>query len=943
MMTADKIQPWPDGLPVSTDDIFAMLAEHSKNAAIVTDPGYRILWVNHSFTLVTGYSLEEVSGRSPAEFMRCPETDPSVEKKIQDSIAQGVSFRATLLNRRKDGTHYWVRIEGQPSRNPKGELMAFVVVGTDVTGMVEREATLKRNETLLNETQRIARIGSWEYDPATQIGHWSPETFRIYGLPVSDPAPSMADRIAVYIEAHRPIVETAFTQCLMMGVPYDVEVQLRRSDGRELWVRSIGYAETEHGRIIRVAGAVQDIDERKRAELEIARLADRIALATRSAGIGIWEYEVNTGRLIWDDVMLRLYGIARHEFTGALVDWENRVHPEDLAGAKDRFDQAFSDIGESDIEFRICLPEGAVRHVKGNIRIVRSPENSILRAYGVNYDVTRERASEQALRASEQNLLHLNSDLQTAFVEAKRLAREAEAANQSKSSFLATMSHEIRTPLNGVIGMTHILAGTKLDDEQREYLRTIKLSGETLLSLINDTLDYSKIEAGRFKIDHKPFDVVLCVEEAIDLVSARALAKGLELIGFVHPNVPRMIIGDGTRLRQILVNLLSNAIKFTERGEVSIEMTLVSRRQEPSECTLRFSVTDSGIGIPVDKQDRLFERFYQVDTSTTRAYGGTGLGLAISKRLAELMNGTIDVDSAAGKGSTFRLTLQAEQSRDHTQADRATCFARLCGRRVLILDDNAVNRRVLELQIRHAGMTCVTEPDGASALARLENGERFDLIISDVQMPGMDGFTFVQELLSRGLKHCPVMMLSSIGELASLAGADASVNKPVKSSQFYPMLAALFGPAPAPAAAPTAPVILPGTLMPLNLLMAEDNIVNQRVAQLTLKRLGYEAQIVSDGSEAVATLQNGSFDVILMDVQMPKMDGLEATRRIRTLPAHQDRPWIIALTAGAFEEDRQKAIASGMNDFLSKPLRVELLHAALSRAWEVLQSRTPRN
>ncbi|HSI07660.1 MAG TPA: PAS domain-containing protein [Rariglobus sp.] len=928
MIPADQLPQWPDGLPISTNDLFAMMAERSYSSTIVTDRDYRILWANASFTRMTGYTLEEARGRNPADFLRCPEADPAAGEEIRAAIAAGRNFHVTLSNRRKDGSRYWINVDGQPARAPGGELVAYVVVGTDVTAQIEHEAALQRKEALLNETQRIARIGSWEYDVDTGNCFWSAETYRIYGLPVSDRAPNVSEGIAGYIEAHRPVVETAFNQCLRMGVPYDIEIILRQPGGRELWVRTIGHAETHNDRVVRVSGALQDIDERKRAELEVARLADRMALATRSAGIGIWEYVFSTNTLVWDDAMLRLYGLAAHEFTGDLRQWESIVHPEDRAQARAAFDRAVNGLGEFDTEFRIQPAGGTLRHIKGNIRIIQDPSGRPLRAYGVNYDITRERAGEQELRTSRQNLLRLNTDLQAAIEVAQRLARDAETANQAKSAFLATISHEIRTPLNGIIGMTHILGGTPLSSEQRDYLNTLKLSGETLLALINDTLDYSKIEAGRVELTRMPFSLASCVAEAIGLIEPHARQKNLALTRVIAADIPRLLEGDASRLRQIFVNLLGNAVKFTERGGAHLEVR--TEAVAADEVSLAITVRDTGIGIPKDKQSRLFEHFFQVDTTATRNYGGTGLGLAISRRLLQLMGGSISVESEPGVGSTFTLRLQLPVVIEDDLIHLPACHARLAKRRALVIAPAPLGPRI-ETAARAAGLDVVTAASADKAFELLARDSVFDIAVSGLKLQALDGLEFARRLQTAGLRPIPLLPMERVGPLDK-------ANTP----RFHQLLASLVDPqsaaaAAAAAAAASAPPNLAAT-MPLSILMAEDNAVNQRVALLTLKRLGYQAEVTGNGAEALAALEKRDFDVILMDVQMPVMDGLEATRRIRAQTEHQSRPWIIALTAGAFEEDRINAFQAGMNDFLNKPLRMDLLQNALSQAWQALQT-----
>ena len=522
------------------------------------------------------------------------------------------------------------------------------------------------------------------------------------------------------------------------------------------------------------------------------------------------------------------------------------------------------------------------------------------------------------------------------FKEAQEAREEAEQANEAKSAFLATMSHEIRTPMNAVIGMSGLLMDTALNAEQDDYARTIRDSGDALLGIINEILDFSKIEAGQMDIEDHPFDLRNCIESALDLISGRAAEKQLELAYIYDDSVPVAISADLTRLRQILLNLLSNAVKFTDAGEVVLSVT--AARSDRGKTTLEFSVRDTGIGLTEQGMSRLFQSFSQADSSTTRKYGGTGLGLAISKRLAELMGGTMWAASdGAGKGSTFHFTIDAKPAAlpDTESRNLIGEQSELQGKRLMVVDDNATNLKILTLQTQKWGAQTTAFSAPSEALKALDAGQDFDLAILDMHMPEMDGIDLARQMQERK-PELPKILFSSLGLRDTAEDKDlfaAALAKPLRQSQLFDTLVTIFAPAVATKVKPRTPgkpQSDPDMAKhhPLRILLAEDNLVNQKLATRLLEQMGYRIDLASNGIEACESVARQTYDVVLMDVQMPEMDGLEAARRINS--AHgASRPRIIAMTANAMQGDREMCMAAGMDDYIAKPIRVDRLVEAL--------------
>ena len=909
----------------------------------LTDKNGRITEVNDRFCQLSGYTREELVG-SPHRIVNSKSHPPDFWKQFWEAIKSGQTWRGEICNRNKKGAHYWVAATVTPLRNEGGVIDRYATIQTDITELKRATDQMQRATTLLEATSEVAQVGSWEVDLATGKVFWSKVTKEIHEVP-PDYAPSLQSGIEFYKEGEsRNAIRCAVEKAVEYGAPFDLELQIVTGKGQTIWIRAIGKPIQQNGRCIRLYGTFQNIDPQRReserlreqnamfrgalsaatetsiictdaqglitlfnqgaermlgyqasevigkctpalihdqqevikrgeklskelpyevagfetfiampklhgseqrewtyirksgerlpvsltvtpilesdgaingfigiafdlsqrvkAETELHAAQQRLELATRAGGVGLWDWNIVNNTLTWDDQMFHLYGVQPTDFTGVYEAWQAGLHPEDKARSAKEIQDAINGIRDFDTEFRVVWPTGEIRNLRAIASVEREASGAAIRMYGTNWDIT---------------------DIVEQREELLRYAKEAKQASEAKSQFLANMSHEIRTPMNGIIGMTELLLGTpNLSQEQLRHASIINSSANSLLSLINDILDFSKVESGKLELDIFDFDLAELLEEFASTLSIRAEEKGLKFSCDIQAGTPRFLQGDPGRLRQILLNLATNAIKFTKEGYVRVKASL--KETQGDAISIRFSVTDTGIGIKEEHQSRLFEEFTQADPSTTRLYGGTGLGLAICRSLVTLMGGEIGVRSAPGLGSTFWFTAR---------------FA-----------------------------------------------------------PGAPS-------IPKHLNHSDP--ISHFDQLREAIGAPK-----------------------------------------VRILLAEDNSVNQLVAQGMLSKLGLPSALANNGQEALEALEREPYDLVLMDVQMPEVDGLEATRLIRcssTIPNAQAIP-IIAMTAHARTEDRDACLQAGMNDYLSKPLTANHLAQVLIK-WlprpksEATTSRSP--
>ena len=680
------------------------------------------------------------------------------------------------------------------------------------------------------------------------------------------------------------------------------------------------------GRSVGRVWSFRDVTARKTAEAALQKSDERFQLVARATNDAVWDWDIQTNSVWWNQGFRTLFGYKDEDIAPDASSWKERLHPDDKQRILDSIDRVIEGKGACwASEYRFRRADGGYAYIYDRGYVMRDEIGKPIRMVGAMVDITeRKRTEEELTRARD----------------------AAETANRSKSQFLANMSHEIRTPMNAIIGMTQLALDTNLSSEQRSLLLTVQDSADTLLSVINDILDFSKVEAGKMELQPVRFNLRERLEDTVTTFSVRAHEKNLELACFMEANVPEGVIGDPGRLRQVLINLLGNAIKFTESGEVVLRVSVEERR--PEQIRLHFAVTDTGIGIPEDKQQVIFEAFTQADNSATRNYGGTGLGLTISLQLIELMGGKIWVESKPGLGSTFHFT--AEFGVDPVEENCATEIPALRGVRVLVVDDNATNRMVLHSQLLRWGMSPTAAVDGPTALEAIAASAAakspFALILVDGMMPGMDGLT-----LARQIKRDPnaadptLVMLSSMGHAeadARESGISYCLTKPVRQSDLFDAVMTALG----QQTSKTGPGRRhSGKLTPkrlLKILLAEDHPVNQRLAVAILQNWGHTVTVVPNGKRAVEAFSREPFDLIVMDVQMPELNGLEATRTIRRMEqASGGHIFIIAMTAHAFKGDREQCLGAGMDGYVAKPINSADLFTTIESLFHNSVAETP--
>ena len=920
---------------LESENRFRIMADGCPAVMWATNSEGETQFINRAYRDFMGTTLEQVGG-DKWKMVLHPDDALGYVAVFFRAVRDRAPFSAETRVRRADGEWRWLASHGEPHLSPSGEFLGHVGLSLDITERKQAEQILRDSRDfaqstinalsspvcVLNETGTIIAVNhAWTDFAASNPAMDSDD---VMARPLSgDRLGEGANYLAVCDQAVGPDSKEAAdvatgVRDVLVGKceHYSIEYPCH-SPGARRWFIARVTRFLSNG-LTRILIEHINITDRKESEQALQSSEEKFRELAENVREVFWIMPPSADEMLYvSPAYEQVWGRTCESLYRNPRSWPEAIHPDDLDKAHSLFARQIQ--GEViDSEYRIRTPDGAEKVIRDRAFPVRDQAGKLVRIVGIAEEITAQKLYE------------------TELIQARKTA---ELANRAKSDFLANMSHEIRTPMNGVLGMTELVLGTHLSPEQREYLNTVKISADSLLTVIDDILDYSKLEAGKLELDPVSFDLRDHIEETVGILAVRAHEKGLELVAEVSPDVPEFVVGDATRLRQVLVNILGNAVKFASTGEVALKVGMASRKA--GKPRLRFSIRDTGPGIAKDRQQAIFEAFSQADCSTTRRYGGTGLGLTISARLVSAMGGNIQVESELGKGSRFYFTLSFGAALEPVGM-ATTGTGELTGVRVLVVDDNLTNRRVLAGILKFWKADPVAVASGAEALVALQRshqtGEPFAVVLTDMHMPEMDGFDLAERIRSSpDLAGNVILMLTSgeyFGDQARCreAGIAAFLTKPIRRVELRKALVTAIAKTDqtsefqAPVL-PTSLTVVEHQELRFHILLAEDNVVNQRIAVAMLKNAGHSVTLAANGEEALRRFEEERFDAILMDVQMPGMDGLEATAAIRRSEtrAGRGRMPIIAMTAHATAGDRERCIEAGMDDYIAKPIHANSL------------------
>ena len=897
-----------------SEERFHIMADGCPSVMWVTNAEGGIQFINRAFEELIGTSYEKMEGHQWQMSLH-PEDAPEYLGAFQRAVREHAPFNAETRSQCANGEWRWFASHAKPRISSGGVFLGHVGISPDIT---ER----KRAEELLRASQKHDRMLAHAMNSAGEcisitdtedrILYVNGAFHRIYGYAEDE----LVGQPITMLRSARTSTETQdeILPATMAGA-WSGELWNRAKDGREFPISlatSVVY--DEDGKRVALVGVARDITQRKHAEQALQSSEEKLRQLAENVREVLWMKEQVSGEILYISPAYEpIWGRTCDSLYQNPTSWLEAIEPDDRALVH-AMRQKQLECAAIESEYRIRTPDGQEKWIRDRTFPVRDKNGQLIRVVGVAEDITERKEAEATVRAAKE---------------------AAEAASRAKSEFLANMSHEIRTPMNGIMGMTALALDTELSLEQRGYLDMVKNSADSLLAVINTILDFSKIEAGKLDMEAIAFGLRDILEPTLKTLALRAHDKSLALNCQFPPDVPENLVGDAGLLRQIISNLVGNAIKFTAHGEVILQVECA--REEEGLVYLHFSVRDTGIGIPLEKQADIFEAFAQADSSITRCYGGTGLGLTISRRLVEMMGGRIWVESMPGEGATFHFTARFGIGKQ-ANPDRLE-WASVENLAVLVVDDNVTNRRILEEMLTSWRMKPVQAEDARAAMRRLEEAldteVPFSLVLVDANMPEIDGFTLVEQIRREPrLAGAAIIMLTSASQRGDAArcrklGVAGYLSKPVGQSELLDSILLAVGNRPQAVLPPLQPIAQPPIREErpgLRILLAEDNLINQMVAVRLLQKGGQDVQVAGNGREALEKLTNGQFDLVLMDVQMPVMGGFEATAAVREIEKGTGRHVpIIALTAHAMDGDRERCLAAGMDGYISKPIHRKAL------------------